>query len=185
MHAFSKELYDTMGVRVFIFGCYLKPDGTLDVSTYDFNQELGNGKDFIDNHSRTFHEEGISVSSWRAHNEEYYGLEDLASAEGGHRSRGAMTLEKNLYLEPILPDPSKPPVKTSRDIRIWRLNVLRAFVNQHYSEPVPRDFLPCITEHLSKISQLGRVRDRLLGRLLDQSYSTSLIQNIYPRLGDR
>ncbi|EDR04227.1 uncharacterized protein LACBIDRAFT_330704 [Laccaria bicolor S238N-H82] len=122
MHAFSKELYDTMGVWVFIFGCYLKPDGTLDVSTYDFNQELGNGKDFIDNHSQTFHEEGISVSSWRAHNEEYYGLEDLASAEGGHRSQGAMTLEKNLYLEPILPDPSKPPVKTSRDIQIWRLN---------------------------------------------------------------
>ncbi|EDR01892.1 uncharacterized protein LACBIDRAFT_332888 [Laccaria bicolor S238N-H82] len=60
MHAFSKELYDTMGVRVFILGCYLKPDGNLDVSTYDFNQELGNGKDFIDNHSRTFHEEGIS-----------------------------------------------------------------------------------------------------------------------------
>ncbi|EDR06366.1 uncharacterized protein LACBIDRAFT_300550 [Laccaria bicolor S238N-H82] len=133
MHAFSKELYDTMGVRVFILGCYLKPDGNLDVSTYDFNQELGNGKDFIDNHSWTFHEEGISVSSWRAHNEEYYGLEDLASAEGGHRSRGAMTLEKNLYLEPILPDPSKPPLKTSRDIRIWRLNVLRTFVNQHYN----------------------------------------------------
>ncbi|EDQ98562.1 uncharacterized protein LACBIDRAFT_335853 [Laccaria bicolor S238N-H82] len=87
MHAFSKELYDTMGVRVFILGCYLKPDGNLDVSTYDFNQELGNGKDFIDNHSRTFHEEGISVSSWRAHNEEYYGLEDLASAKGGHQSR--------------------------------------------------------------------------------------------------
>lgn len=149
MHAFSKEIYDTMGVRVFILGCYLKPDGNLDVSTYDFNQELGNGKDFIDNHSRTFHEEGISVSSWRAHNEEYYGLEDLASAEGGHRSRGAMTLEKNLYLEPILPDPSKPPLKTSRDIRIWRLNVLRTFVNQHYSKPVPRDFLPCITNHLS------------------------------------
>ncbi|EDQ99218.1 uncharacterized protein LACBIDRAFT_335227 [Laccaria bicolor S238N-H82] len=60
MHAFSKELYDTMGVRVFILGCYLKPDGNLDVSTYDFNQELGNGKDFIDNHSQTFHEEGIS-----------------------------------------------------------------------------------------------------------------------------
>ncbi|EDQ98390.1 uncharacterized protein LACBIDRAFT_335999 [Laccaria bicolor S238N-H82] len=133
MHAFSKELYDTMGVRVFILGCYLKPNGNLDISTYDFNQELGNGKDFIDNHSRTFHEEGISVSSWRAHNEEYYGLEDLASAEGGHRSRGAMTLEKNLYLEPILPNPSKPPLKTSRDIRIWRLNVLRTFVNQHYT----------------------------------------------------
>ncbi|EDR06010.1 uncharacterized protein LACBIDRAFT_329228 [Laccaria bicolor S238N-H82] len=47
MHAFSKEIYDTMGVQVFIFGCYLKPDGTLDVSTYDFNQELGNGKDYI------------------------------------------------------------------------------------------------------------------------------------------
>ncbi|EDQ98231.1 uncharacterized protein LACBIDRAFT_307132 [Laccaria bicolor S238N-H82] len=113
MHAFSKELYDTMGVWVFILGCYLKPNGNLDVSTYDFNQELGNGKDFIDNHSWTFHEEGISVSSWRAHNEEYYGLEDLALAEGGHRSRGAMTLEKNLYLEPILPNPSKPPLKTS------------------------------------------------------------------------
>ena len=40
MHAFSKELYDTMGVRVFILGCYMKPDGTLYVSTYDFNQEL-------------------------------------------------------------------------------------------------------------------------------------------------
>ncbi|EDQ99325.1 uncharacterized protein LACBIDRAFT_335133 [Laccaria bicolor S238N-H82] len=133
MHAFSKELYDTMGVWVFILGCYLKPDGNLDVSTYDFNQELGNGKDFIDNHSWTFHEEGISVSSWRAHNEEYYGLEDLALAKGGHRSQGAMTLEKNLYLEPILPNPSKPPLKTSRDIQIWRLNVLRTFVNQHYT----------------------------------------------------
>ena len=29
MHAFSKELYDTMGVSVFILGSYMKPDGTL------------------------------------------------------------------------------------------------------------------------------------------------------------
>ena len=40
MHAFSKELYDTMGVHVFILGCYMKHNGTLDVLTYDFNQEL-------------------------------------------------------------------------------------------------------------------------------------------------
>jgi len=43
MHAFSKELYDTMGVWVFILSCYLKVEGDLDISTYDFNQELGNG----------------------------------------------------------------------------------------------------------------------------------------------
>jgi hypothetical protein len=134
MHAFSKELYDTMGVRVFILGCYMKPDGTLDVSTYDFNQELGNGRDYIDVNRRSFHEDGISVSSWRDHNEEYYGSEEMTSAEGGHRSRSAITLEKNQFQEPILPDPSKPPCKTSRDIRIWRLNLLRSFVNEHYSE---------------------------------------------------
>ena len=141
MHAFSKELYDTMGVRVFILGCFMKPDGNLDVSTYDFNQELGNGKDYIDVHGHSFQDNGISVSSWRAHNEEYYGSDDLPSAGGGHQgSRAAITLEKNRYDEPILPDPSKPPVKSARDVRIWRLNVLRSFVNQHYSEPVSRDF---------------------------------------------
>ena len=141
MHAFSKELYDTMGVRVFILGCFMKPDGNLDVSTYDFNQELGNGKDYIDVHGHSFQDNGISVSSWRAHNEEYYGSDDLPSAGGGHQgSWAAITLEKNRYDEPILPDPSKPPVKSARDVRIWRLNVLRSFVNQHYSEPVSRDF---------------------------------------------
>jgi len=30
MHAFSKELYDTMGVWVFILSCYLKLEGDLD-----------------------------------------------------------------------------------------------------------------------------------------------------------
>ena len=145
MHAFLKELYDTMGVRVFILSCYLKPDGDLDVSTYDFNQELGNGKDYLDIHGRSFQEEGISVSSWRAHNEEYYGLDDLTGTKGGHQgSRAAIILETNRYGEPVLPDPSKPPVKSACDVRIWRLNVLRSFVNQHYSEPVSRDFFPSL-----------------------------------------
>ncbi|EDR12087.1 uncharacterized protein LACBIDRAFT_311049 [Laccaria bicolor S238N-H82] len=84
MHAFSKEIYDTMGVRVFIFGCYLNPDGTLDVSTYDFNQELGNGKDYINSQGQSFQEDGITVASWRAHNEDHYGSHELTSAEGGH-----------------------------------------------------------------------------------------------------
>jgi hypothetical protein len=141
MHAFSKELYDTMGVWVFILSCYLKPDSYLDVSTHDFNQELGNGKDYLDIHGWSFQEEGISVSSWRAHNEEYYGSEDLTGAKGGHQgSRAANILEKNQYGEPVLPDPSKPPVKSAWDVRIWRLNVLRSFVNQHYSKLVFREF---------------------------------------------
>jgi hypothetical protein len=141
MHAFSKELYDTMGVRVFILTCYLKPDGDLDVSTYDLNQELANGKDYFDIHGQSFQAEGISVSSWRVHNEEYYGSEDLTGAKGGHQgSWAAIILEKNQYGEPVLPDPSKPPVKSARDVRIWRLNVLWSFVNQHYSKPVFREF---------------------------------------------
>ena len=108
MHAFSKELYDSMGVRVFIFSCYVKPDSTLDVSTYDFNREFGNGKDYIDMQGQRFQEHGMMVSSWRAHNEEYYRSEDLTSANGGHqRGRATMTLEKNSYGEPILPDPLK------------------------------------------------------------------------------
>jgi hypothetical protein len=111
MHAFSKELYDMMGVQVFILSCYLKPNGDLDVSTYDFNQELGNGKDYLDIHGRSFQEEGISVCSCRAHNQEYYGSEDLTGAKGGHQgSQVAIILEKNQYGEPVLPDPSKPPV---------------------------------------------------------------------------
>jgi hypothetical protein len=95
----------------------------------------------LDIHGRSFQEEGILVSSWRAHNEEYYGSEDLTGAEGGHQgSQAAIHLEKNRYGEPILPDPSNPPVKAARDVRIWRLNVLRSFVNQHYSEPISRYF---------------------------------------------
>ena len=82
MHAFLKELYDSMGVRVFIFSCYAKPDGTLDVSTYDFNRELGNGKDYIDMQGQRFQEHGMTVSSWQAHNEEYYGSEDLTCVRG-------------------------------------------------------------------------------------------------------
>ena len=93
MHAFSKELYDTMGVCVFILGCYMKPDGTLDVLTYDFNQELGNRRDYINVNHQSFHEDGILVSSWRDHNEEYYGSEEMTLAEGGHRSRSAIALE--------------------------------------------------------------------------------------------
>jgi hypothetical protein len=34
----------------------------------------------------------------------------------------------------------KPPVKSAQDVRIWRLNVLRSFVNQHYSKPVFIEF---------------------------------------------
>ena len=120
-------------------------NGDLDVSTYDFNQELGNGKDYLDIHGRSFQEEGISVSSWRAHNEEYYGLDDLTGTAGGHQgSRAAIILETNRYGEPVLPDPSKPPVKSAHDFRIWWLNVLQSFVNQHYSEPVSRDFFPSL-----------------------------------------
>ena len=114
MHALSKELYDTMGVWVFILSCYLKLEGDLDISMYDFNQELGNGKDYLDLHGQSFQEEGISISSWRAHNEDYYGSEDLTGAEEGHQgSRAAMILEKNQYGEPVIPDPSKPPVKSA------------------------------------------------------------------------
>jgi len=84
----------------------------------------------------------------RAHNEEYYGSENLTGAEEGHQgSRAAMILEKNQYGEPVIPDPSKPPVKSARDIRIWRLNVLRSFVNQHYSEPVSRHFPSSLNFH--------------------------------------
>ena len=91
---------------------------------------------YIDMQGQRFQEHGMTVSSWRAHNEEYYGSEDLTSADGGHqRGRATMTLEKNSYGEPILPDPSKPPMRSSTDVRKWRLNVLRAFINQHYSEP--------------------------------------------------
>jgi len=141
MHALSKELYDTMGVWVFILSCYLKLEGDLDISMYDFNQELGNGKDYLDLHGQSFQEEGISISSWRAHNEEYYGSEDLTGAEEGHQgSQAAMILEKNQYGEPVILDPLKPPVKSAHDIRIWQLNVLQSFVNQHYSELVSRHF---------------------------------------------
>ena len=174
MHAFSKELYDSMGVRVFIFGCYAKPDGTLDVSTYNFNRELGNGKDYIDMQGQRFQEHGMTVSSWRAHNEEYYGSEDLTSADGGHqRGRATMTLEKNSYGEPILPDPSKPPMRSSTDVRKWRLNILRAFINQHYSEPRPTD-LPllilklCIYLDLAAGQQKGSAPWMAIGaKLLD------------------
>jgi len=114
MDALSKELYDTMGVWVFILSCYLKLEGDLDISMYDFNQELGNGKDYLDIHGQSFQEEGILVSSWRAHNEEYYGSEDLTGAEGGYQgSQAAMILEKNQYGEPDIPDPLKPPVDLS------------------------------------------------------------------------
>ena len=50
-----------------------------------------------------------------------------------------MTLEKNSYGEPILPDPSKPPMRSLTNVRKWQLNVLCAFINQHYSEPSPTD----------------------------------------------
>ena len=82
MHVFLKELYDTMCVWVFILGCYMKPNGTLDVSMYKFNQELGNGKDYINVHHQSFHEEGILVSSWRDHDEKYYGSKEWTSTEG-------------------------------------------------------------------------------------------------------
>ena len=132
MHAFSKELYDSMGVRVFIFGCYAKPNGTLYVSTYNVNWELGNGTDYIDVQGQRFQEDGIMVSSWRA--------QDLTLANGGHqRGQAAMSLEKNSYGEPILLDTLKPPMKSSTDVRKWRLNVLCGFVNQHYSEPSSTD----------------------------------------------
>ena len=82
----------------------------------------------------------MTVSSWQAHNKEYYMSEDLTSADGGHqRGWATMTLEKNSYGEPILPDPSKPPMKSSTNVRKWRLKVLHAFINQHYSEPGPTD----------------------------------------------
>ena len=133
-------IYFSMGVWVFIFGCYAKPDGTLDVSTHDFNRELGNGKDYIDMQGQRFQEHGMTVSSWQAHNEEDYVSEDLTLADGGHqRGWATMTLEKNSYGDPILPDPSKPPMRSSTNVRKWRLNVLCAFINQHYSEPRPID----------------------------------------------
>lgn len=136
IHAFSKELYDSMGARVFVFSCFKKPDGSLEISTYDFNEELGNGKDYATLNGRSFREHGISLASWQAHNEEYYELgQGATSAEGGHQgSRSSIALEKNSYGEPLLPDPSKPPCRTARDIRIWQEHLLRSFINQHYSK---------------------------------------------------
>ena len=84
-----------------------------------------------------------------------------------------MTLEKNSYGEPILLDPSKPPMRSSTDVRKWRLNVLHAFINQHHSEPRPTD-LPllilklCIYLDLTAGQQKGSAPWMAIGaKLLD------------------
>jgi len=127
---FADDMYKSLGVRYLFVMAMETPSETMHTGILDFNDAIGGGKTYASQHAN-WQTEGIDLDYWIEHNRQYYDATKVPEDASTRKlPRGHLSLERNEYGEPVIPDPLFVPKQ--QGARSWRQNVVRAFLSKHY-----------------------------------------------------
>ena len=127
---FAEKMYKSFGVRYLFMVALETPSETIQTGVLDFNDSIGGGTSYTVGNP-LWKTEGINLDTWNDHNRDFYDLKQSAAQVDSRKlPRAHLSLKANEYGEPIVLNPLI--VLPRQNPRIWRQNVVRAFMSKYY-----------------------------------------------------